>query len=61
MELVMLMNWLTAKAQGALVVTGCLPSPLGVQGEKHQIPPPASAALKASIKISALFQEESEK
>lgn len=32
MELVMLMNWLTAKAQGALVVTGCLPSPLGVQG-----------------------------
>lgn len=40
--------------------SACLPSPLGVQGGKHQIPSPASAALKASIKISALLQEESE-
>lgn len=37
----------------------CLPSPLGVQG-KHQSPSPASAALKVSIKISALLQQESE-
>lgn len=56
-----MMNLLTVEAQGALVVTGCLPSPLGVQVGKHEIPSPGSAALKTSIKTSALLQHESEK